>query len=463
MAEVVVGIGTNLGPRLDHLRRGVRSLRALAPRLSAVRVSPIYESDALVPEGAPEEWRRPYLNLAGYGRWEESPEEFLRVLKELESRLGRRPRERWAPREVDLDLLVFGDRSITTAGLTVPHPGLPDRPFALLPLADLAPDWRFPPDSGPLAGLTAREAARRWTGTPDHMPLRTRRSFLSLTEVVGILNITPDSFSDGGAYSDTETAVRHARVLVADGATVLDLGAESTRPGASPITAVEEWARLGPVLEQLSPFSSFSPSSPGEAEGVGDRPLLSVDTRHAQTAGRAIAAGVPWINDVTGLCDPAMVDLLAKADVDVVVMHSLGIPPDRRRTIPESDDPVAAVLAWGRDRLTALEARGIGRERVILDPGIGFGKTSDQNAELLRRADELSSLGVRVLIGHSRKSFLAGWYAPGYPGATEPTERDHETSLLSAHLARLGVDYVRVHDVAATVRALRAMAFVGFS
>ena len=471
MAEVVVGVGTNLGPRLDHLRRGVRSLRALAPRLSDIRVSPIYESDALVPEGAPEEWRRPYLNLAVCGRWDDSPEELLRTLKDLEARLGRRPRERWGPREVDFDLLVFDECVIDTAGLTVPHPGLADRPFALLPLADLAPDWRFPPESGPppLAGLTAREAARRWTGTPDHVPLRTRRSFLSLTEVVGVVNITPDSFSDGGAYVDPDAALRHARTLVADGATVLDLGAESTRPGATPITVEEEWARLGPVLEQfsLSLFSAFSAKSASSASrgadggGGDDSPIVSVDTRHVQIALNAITAGARWINDVTGFGDPAMVDAVAEADVDLVLMHSLGIPPDRRRTIPETEDPVAFVLAWADERLTALEARGTGRERVILDPGIGFGKTPDQNAELLRRAGALSALGTRVLVGHSRKSFLAAWYPSGHPAATDPAARDHETALLSAHLARLGVDYVRVHDVAATVRALRAQAFVG--
>jgi dihydropteroate synthase len=118
-------------------------------------------------------------------------------------------------------------------------------------------------------------------------------------------------------------------------------------------------------------------------------------------------------------------------------------------------------MAWGHERLTALEARGIERERMILDPGIGFGKTPEQNAELLRRAGELSAMGTRILVGHSRKSFLAGWYPPGNPGATDPAARDHETALLSGHLARLGVDYLRVHDVAATVRALRAGAFVG--
>lgn len=451
MADVVIGVGTNLGDRLAHLRRGTRALRRLVPHLRISAISPIYESDALMPDGAPPEWDRPYLNLALRGDWSGDPASLLSRLKFLEAGLGRRPHERWSPREVDFDLLTFGGLWLREPDLAVPHPGLADRPFALLPLADVAPDWRFPEGSGLWSQRTAAIAASPWRVAPEGVPLRTRRTFLSLTEVVGVVNLTPDSFSDGEVLLDPASAADHAERLVAEGATVIDLGAESTRPGATPVSPAEEWRRLSPVLARLRT------SRPADAPPI----VLSVDTRNPVTARRAVDAGADWINDVTGLGDPAMVSAVAHAAVDVVAMHSLGIPPTQERTVPRDRDPIRELLEWGSATLASLAAARIAAERIILDPGIGFGKTPAQSAEILRRAHALTGLGVRVLVGHSRKSFLADWYPAGMPGREHPVARDLESAHLAAHLAGLGIDYVRVHDVGLAVRTLRAQAFAG--
>ncbi len=450
MPEVIIGVGTNLGDRLAHLRRGVRGLRGRAPEFRVRSISPVYESDALVPEGAPEAWRRPYLNLAVRAEWDDGPEVLLRSLKSLETMLGRGPRARWEPREVDLDLLAFGDLVVVTSELTLPHPGLANRPFALLPFADVAPTWRFPPGASDLAGQTAQEAASRWRGPPDRVPFNARRTPLSLTEIVAVLNLTPDSFSDAGRYLDPVRAAEHALAMVDAGATVVDLGAESTRPGAAtvPLDPEEEWRRLEPVLSRLVA---------GPRAGGGSRALLSVDTRHPETAERAIAAGANWINDVTSLRDPAMLDVVVPRAVDLVLMHSVTVPPAPDQTIPTDGDPVKFLLGWGAGRLAELAAHGVERARLILDPGIGFGKTPDQSVEILRRADALATLSARVLVGHSRKSFLAGWFPPDHPAAQNPAARDFESALIAGHLAGLAVDYVRVHDVEHASRALRAV------
>jgi dihydropteroate synthase len=186
-----------------------------------------------------------------------------------------------------------------------------------------------------------------------------------------------------------------------------------------------------------------------------------VDTRHPATARRAIDAGARWINDVGGFADPGMRDAVRDGDVDLVAMHSLTLPVDRAVTVPLDADPVELVADWAVRRLAELEAQGFDRRRIVLDPGIGFGKTPDQNLALLREPESLGSLGVRILVGHSRKSFLGPWFGFREAGAADPVARDQETALLSALLSARSVDYLRVHDVAASARALRAWSLAG--
>ena len=265
--------------------------------------------------------------------------------------------------------------------------------------------------------------------------LRFRDGELTLdhTVIVGIVNVTPDSFSDGGKFLDPAKAVELAVRLADEGAEILDVGGESTRPGAEPVAAEEEWRRVGPVLKTLRPKTAAK---------------ISIDTYKPEIAAKALAAGADIVNDVTGLRDPRLIALAAKERAPVVVMHMQGEPRTMQRA-PSYGDVVGEILAFLRERTRVAVAAGVDPHAIVVDPGIGFGKEPEHNTEILRRLDEFRSLGFPVLVGTSRKSFL-GAFGGGTPG-----ER-LEASLATAVLAvERGADLVRVHDVAATAKALR--------
>lgn len=261
------------------------------------------------------------------------------------------------------------------------------------------------------------------------------------TKLVGILNLTPDSFSDGGQVSDPAHAIER---LIEAGADVIDIGAESTRPGATPLAPAEEWQRLEPVLKEVLPHFPHT--------------LFSLDTRHAETAAKALLFPIQWINDVSGFADPAMVDAVRSSTCKLVVMHSLTVPADPCTHLNAEADPVAEVLQFAQERSARLQQAGIPRERLIFDPGIGFGKTPLQSVEIVRCLDELKACGMPLLIGHSRKSFLTQFSSP--PPArvrtgvrvplstyTADDSRDMLTLGVSAYLYGKGVDYLRIHAV----------------
>jgi dihydropteroate synthase len=210
--------------------------------------------------------------------------------------------------------------------------------------------------------------------------------------VMGIVNVTPDSFSDGGLYIDARAAVGHGLALEAEGASILDVGGESTRPGAAPVSAEDELRRVVPVIEGLL------------AAGTGAR--ISIDTSKARVAAAALAAGATLVNDVTALRgDPAMVDVVAGQGVEIVLMHMLGEPRTMQQD-PRYDEVVNDVRAFLEQRMAFAVSHGVAEERILVDPGIGFGKTDAHNLELLGRLDELADLGRPIVIGTSRKSFL---------------------------------------------------------
>ena len=249
-------------------------------------------------------------------------------------------------------------------------------------------------------------------------------------QLMGVLNLTPDSFSDGGAFAQADAALAQFDQLIVDGADIIDIGAESTRPGAMLLTHAQEWARLQPLLAQVMQHPSRLPIT------------ISIDTRHAQTAAHALAMGANIINDVGGLRDAAMRAVLVASTCDIVVMHALTIPADKAVVWPPDTDVVAEILQWKRD-VTALAATaGIAVERLIFDPGIGFGKTPKQSLALILHAAEIVGQGGRWLYGHSRKSFLTLF--SDAPAA----ERDSLTLAFSSQLAAAGVDCLRVHAVA---------------
>ena len=256
--------------------------------------------------------------------------------------------------------------------------------------------------------------------------------------VMGVVNVTPDSFSDGGLFVEPSAAVGHGRRLLDDGAALVDVGGESTRPGAEAVSADEELARIVPVLEGLAGLP------------------LSIDTSKADVALRALELGVELVNDVTALRgDPRMAEVVADADAYVCLMHMQG-EPRTMQVAPHYDDVVGDVLAFLEERVAFAIESGIREERVCVDPGIGFGKTPDQNLELLRRLDELRTLGRPVLVGVSRKSTLGK--VLGDAGATQGSVAASVAAAVAAF--ERGAAMIRAHDVRETVEALAVAAAV---
>lgn len=254
---------------------------------------------------------------------------------------------------------------------------------------------------------------------------------------MGVVNVTPDSFSDGGKYLDSAAAIEHGHELVRQGAVLLDVGGESTRPGAEPVDEAEELRRIEPVVA-----------------GLVSATAVSIDTSKAAVAAAAIERGAEIVNDVTALRgDPEMAALCAEHGVGVVLMHMPGSPRTMQDN-PRYDDVVDDVKAFLADRIEAAVAAGIEEGRIQLDPGIGFGKTLEHNLELLRRLAELRELGRPLVVGTSRKSFI------GMIDGSEVDDRIGGTIASSVLAAAEGADVLRVHDVAETAQALRVFSSI---
>lgn len=248
---------------------------------------------------------------------------------------------------------------------------------------------------------------------------------------MGVVNVTPDSFSDGGLFSSAADAVAHGRRLVDEGADLVDVGGESTRPGSEPVDEQTETKRVVPVVEALTEIGA----------------VVSVDTTKAGVASAAIAAGAEVVNDVTAGSDPGMFDLVASSGVGMVLMHMKGTPRTMQED-PRYDDVVAEITDFLLERAAAAEAAGIGREMLVIDPGIGFGKTVEHNLELIRRLGVLVSTGYPVMVGASRKGFLGK-----ITGIDLPTRRDVATAAVTALTVASGAAVVRVHDVVSSREA----------
>jgi dihydropteroate synthase len=265
------------------------------------------------------------------------------------------------------------------------------------------------------------------------MTRRFDRFVLDRPLVMGIVNTTPDSFSDGGDHFDRDAAIARGLEQLADGADILDIGGESTRPGSAPVPPDEERRRVVPVIEALAKAGA----------------VVSIDTRHADTMKAALDAGASIVNDITALTGPGSLDLVSSRGVSAVLMHMQGEPKTMQAN-PHYDNAPREIADYLAARIAACEAAGIARAKLSVDPGIGFGKSVAHNAQILARIDVLRELGVAVLIGVSRKSFL---------GALSKGEKpkDRLPGSLAAGLAAVarGADILRVHDVAPTIQALK--------
>lgn len=395
-----IGLGSNEGDRLHNLTTALLHLK----RVSRVqKTSPILESAPLLPEGSPEEWYAPYLNAAVALEWNSSPLDLLKELKTIETLCGRTQKERWAPRTIDLDILASDDDTPFLAeSLTIPHEQSTKRVFALAPLVHLKPSIR-------IQNQSVRE---------HFAQLKYPSPYL-----MGVLNCTPDSFSN---RSEETSSLSQFEAFLKSTVPFIDLGAESTRPGAQPVSSHEEIQRLAPVFDFWKKNKELYPWT-----------QISIDTRHPQTAAYALENGASILNDVSHLSNPEMREI-AKHYEHVVFMHSLTVPADKTVHVPQNLSVVDELYRWCEQKLETFSDFSL--DRLIFDPGIGFNKTPVQSLRLLQNLDRFSQLPVRLLVGHSRKSFMNLWSTRPY------SERDTETLGVSLVLNQKPIHILRVHN-----------------
>jgi dihydropteroate synthase/2-amino-4-hydroxy-6-hydroxymethyldihydropteridine diphosphokinase len=425
---IYLGLGTNLGDRDANLQA---AREALPPQVKVLRASTVHET---APWGYADQ--PAFLNQVLECETELQPLELLAHLKAIEARLGRTPTFRFGPRLIDLDILFYGEAVVDTPILTIPHPRLHQRAFALAPLAELAPHLKHP-----RLGKTVQELLDGLSAKETPLPWGTR------TFIMGILNVTPDSFSGDGLLAKDDalkTAVELGQRFVAVGADILDIGGESTRPGAQNVSAEEEMARVVPVIRALA--------------GEGLKAILSVDTYKSEVAEAALQAGAQWVNDIWGLrADPHLAQVAAQHNAPVILMHNRLKPASvelqnrlgGRYVGLQYQNLMEDIKKELLESVAIARGADIPEEHIILDPGIGFGKTVEQNLELLNRLDEFRSLGYPLLLGPSRKSFI------GYTLNLPPEQRLEGTAAAVAIGIARGADIVRVHDVEAMVRVVR--------
>lgn len=368
-----------------------------------------------------------------------SPNDLLVSLKQIEKLLGRDLNApRWSPRVIDLDILAWDHEVILKEALIIPHQALIQRPFLMQLMASLQPKWYYPATDSIYSNLCLDEILHRHVKKDNHL----LQALAPFPHLVGIVNVTPDSFSDRGCYFDSQKALKRIQDLTSQGAAVIDIGAQSTRPGAKPISFFEEWERLEPIFKYLS--HDLAPQLA--------KPFISLDSYHLEIIQRALELyPIDWINDVHGNEDEGFLNFISKTTCKIVINHSLGIPPSQQSVLPFNKNPIECIYEWSQKKIELFKVYGIEKDRIILDPGIGFGKTASQSFALLRDIKYLKKLGCEILVGHSRKSFL------DFSSTKHYSERDIETSGISHHLYRQGVDYLRVHNIELHHRSLSSL------
>ncbi len=414
-------------PRTRNLERAIEAL--VAAGFALQKVSPLVESPALLPPHADPSWHKPYLNLAVAGDAPWQPEEGLAIVKRIERDLGRRPGQKWSPRTIDIDLLRWHDLRLNSAKLTLPHADESRRDFVLTPLMHLQPNL-------PLGAPGETAFARTQTIGP--IPLW-----------MAIINLTPDSFSDGNSWRNLDELDAYVGKLIARNVQIIDVGAESTRPGGETLSAADEWSRLQPALARIA----------AQLAGHHIKPWLSIDSRRAAIIDKALPYGLDIINDVSGLADPEMIAVARASGCQVVAMHSMSAPVNAALNLPAAVDDADATTQlrrWAEQKMEGWARAGLDLNRIILDPGIGFGKSATQALHLLAHCRDLRAVGLRLAVGHSRKSFMAAMSA-----ARRPPQRDLETLGISLALCQQGVDIIRTHAPFMHQRAYLAWAHVG--
>jgi dihydropteroate synthase/2-amino-4-hydroxy-6-hydroxymethyldihydropteridine diphosphokinase len=415
MAKVFLSIGSNLGDRQKFIRL---ALESCAKFCKIIKVSSVYETE---PWGKPDQPK--FLNLCLEIETSFPPKQLLKKLKEIEDSLGRTKNIRWAEREIDIDILFYENLVQDKDNLILPHPQIEKRAFVLIPLAEIAPSFTHPVIKKPIYELAGNVNAR---------------DVKKLVKVMGVLNVTPDSFSDGGDLKNKKAIEQKVREMIDAGVDIIDIGGESTRPGHDSVGALEEISRVLPAIKIVR---EIAPQIP-----------ISIDTQKAEVAEKALKAGASFINDVSALSDKKMPEVLKKYDCQIILM--------RNRPL-DANDTVGSCRKQFEEIIQNCRSAEIAEDRIILDPGLGFGDLASgdfllppggnpaANTELVLSINNYSH-GLPVLIGASRKRFL------GTMSQQTDAKKRLPESLAFAVLAKYSsAAIIRVHDVAETVKALR--------
>ncbi|MBC7457555.1 MAG: dihydropteroate synthase [Bdellovibrionaceae bacterium] len=417
---VVIGLGSNQNS-IINLRRALLEIRRES-NFKILKVSRIYESSAQLPNQAPADWDQAYLNAAVLVEVQSYDSQgLLRQLKAIEVRLGRLKTEKWAPRIIDLDILFVKDFNFHTKNLHIPHPMLAERPFAFLPGLEVYSDMHLIKKDNLQAYNTRISDRYFWP------------------EFVAILNVTPDSFSDGGKYTEREKFLQQARQLIADGADYLDVGAESTRPMAETISHTEEMLRLNWALNLLE-----------ELKKEDLQFKVSIDSRNYETVREVVQNyKIDLINDVSGLFDYKMLDLIKEYNFSAVCMHSLSVPANKEIVLKSDCNPVQEISNWWTLREKIFSDYNIKTDNIFFDPGFGFGKTTEQSRYLVNHLEDFCKIQHKFFLGYSRKSFLS------YSNERKNAHMDLETSLVTQKINPAFCQLLRVHDIETQKIALR--------
>uniref|UniRef100_A0A7N0T5U1 Pterin-binding domain-containing protein n=1 Tax=Kalanchoe fedtschenkoi TaxID=63787 RepID=A0A7N0T5U1_KALFE len=446
--EVVIALGSNVGDRVHNFDEALQLMKRSGVQIT--RHACLYETAPAYITDQPH-----FLNSAVRGVTRHGPHELLRVLKKVEKDLGRTDGVRYGPRPIDLDILFYGKLRINSETLIVPHERIWERPFVMAPLMDLIGTEA---DSDVVVGwhLLSRLSGglfQRWEklggeslvgkeGMKRVLPVGSRLwDWSQRTSVMGVLNITPDSFSDGGKFQTVDAARSQVQKMISEGADIIDFGAQSTRPKATFLSAEEELDRLIPVLEAVR-----------ELPDIEDK-LISVDTFHSEVASEAVKNGAHIVNDVSaGTLDSKMHGVVASLKVPYIAMHMRGDPSTMQSSENlQYDDVCKQVASELSARVSDAELSGVPAWRVITDPGVGFSKNMQQNLELITGIgnirDEIArkSVGLShcpMLLGPSRKRFLGE-----ICGRESAAERDPATIACITAAVLGGADIVRVHNV----------------
>lgn len=420
---IYLGLGSNLGNRLENLREAINLLSEFSI-FEPLCTSHVIETSAILTVGSPPEWNLPYLNMIIVGTSKYGPQDLLSQLKHIERRMGRNlAAAKWSPRIIDIDILDYMGQETEEEFLKIPHPEIKNRDFIKYSLAELGWHRQKPEQSKQSEQCERSQSAAGYLSEIEEDVEKSFENFKPLNHFVlypkfaGIINVTPDSFSDGGHFLQPNRAIEQISALVSDGASMLDIGAQSTKPGYKEISTEEEISRIEEVLKRCQEALLSLHDIPISLDTYFDEVL--------EYAVRAYPGLISCANVQQFRLQERTIKMLAYNNIKIIVM------------LHGTD------LNWFDSTIKKLENWGMQRSNIIIDPGIGFQKTKLQNIEFIRNLQRLKQFGTEIMLGHSRKSFISS-----FSTVDDAAERDLETIAISEMAyENKAADYIRVHNV----------------